>query len=187
MGLELTAAQWAMASFGLSAAQTVMSYGAGQDQADAANKAAWDNYYANKEIMNQQALEISQDANNQESERSIQAKIEQAKIRTIAGEAGIAGASVDAQLKDSKFQASRDIASIETNKANALKQNRNELQGTYSRAQSQANEAESKRPSLLGAGLQIAGAGLTYAKNTSGTKSTTTTSTSSGYRKGAPT
>lgn len=150
----------------LSVFSTATSYIAGQDQADAANKAAWDNYNAQKATMDQQALEIAQDANNQESERSIQAKIEQAKIRTIAGEAGVAGNSVDAQLKDSTFQESRDIASIETNKANALKQNRNELNGSYSRAKGQANEAESKRPSLLGAGLQIGTAANTYNERT---------------------
>jgi len=162
----ITAAQWAMASFAATATTAVASYVGGQSQASAQNKAAWDNYNANQAIMAEQAKQIAASANNEVSERQIQAQIEQAKLRTVAGESGVAGNLVDRWFQDSEMQESRDIASIETNKSNRLKQNNLETQGLYARAQGQANEASSKAPSLLGTGLQIAGAGAEYGRKT---------------------
>lgn len=164
---------WEAATFAIQAVSAVSSYVGGQNQADAANNAAWNNYYANKAILDQQAKEITQSANNQETERSIQAQIERAKMRTLAGESGLAGNLVDRWMQDSSMQESKDISSIETNKSNQLKQNLNQQQGIYARAQGQSNEAYSKAPSMLGTGLQIAGAGATYGINTKGGTKTT--------------
>jgi len=160
------ASQWAMASFAVSAVSAVASYVGGQSQASAQNKAAWDNYNANQQIMAEQAQQIAASANNETSERKIQAHIEQAKLRVAAGESGVAGNLVDRFYQDSEMQEARDIASIETNKANRLKQNGLETQGLYARAQGQANEASSNAPSLLGTSLQIAGAGAEYSSKT---------------------
>jgi len=153
---------WEAASFAITAVSAISSYIGGNQQAAAANNAAWDNYYANQQIMAEQAKQIAASSNNEMSERQIQAQIEQAKLRTAAGEAGIAGNVVDRWYQDSEMQEARDMASIETNKSNRLKQNALETQGLYNKAKGQSNEAYSKAPSLLGTGLQIAGAGAEY-------------------------
>ncbi len=164
---------WEAAMFAIQVVSAVSSYEAGQEQAAATNNAAWNNYYANKQILDQQAKEINQSSNNQATERSIQAQIERAKMRTLAGESGLAGNLVDRWMQDSTMQESRDIASIETNRSNQLRQNLNQQGAQYAKAQGQSNEAYSKAPSLLGTGLQIAGAGGSYgAKTEGGTKST---------------
>lgn len=164
--MELTAAQWAMASFAVSAASAVNNYYAGQAQAKASSDAAWSNYYQQSATMAEQANQIAAQSNNEMSERAIQANIEQAKLRVAAGEAGVAGNLTDMWFRDSVMQESRDMASIEANKSNRLKQNALETQGLYARAQSSSNVASSKAPSLLGTGLQIAGAGLDYQTKT---------------------
>ena len=160
MGLELTAAQWAMATFAVSAASAVSNYANSQAQADAANNAAWSNYYTNQQIMAEQARQIGNEANNEVSERAIQAQVEQARLRAIAGESGIQGNTVDRWYQDSKMQESKDIASIEENRSNKLRQNSLESSALATRTAGTVANNDAKRTSELGAALQIAGAGL---------------------------
>lgn len=166
MGIELTAAQWAMSAFGIKALTSVSNFFGGQSQAEAQNKAAWDNYDAQKLTLDQKSKEISQQSANQETERAIQGQIERGKMRTLAGEAGLGGNLIDRWNQDSTMQESKDIASIETNKANQLKQTLDQYKGAYSYAQGQSNVAASKSPSAIGTGLQLVGAGMDYSKQT---------------------
>ena len=57
-------------------------------------------------------------------ERARAANREQARLRTLAGESGVAGASVDAQLQESKFNEGRDIASIQSNAGRRIQSSR---------------------------------------------------------------
>lgn len=81
------------------------------------------------------------------------ARREQARVRTAAGEAGLGlnGGSIEALLFDSamqmELQGSRTLANLESRNA-----------ANDAAAESQLSQIQ--RPTVLGAGLQIAGAGL---------------------------
>jgi hypothetical protein len=98
---------------------------------------------------NQQYKQINDQAAQEQSQHAIQTNAEQAKIRVAAGESGVGGASVAAQMMDVLFQQSYDTGLINKNRSNALE---------AAQTGSQAKMAEIKQPDYLGAGLQIAGA-----------------------------
>lgn len=142
-------------------------------QAEANNKSAWDNYYAQKSQLEEQSNQITASASNELSERAKSAAIEQARIRTASAESGVAGLSVGTLIADSAFQEGADRGGIITNFQNKQKQNNNELKGANARAASQSNSgyneanntiqrANSSRQSLLSTGLQIAGSVGSY-------------------------
>lgn len=161
---------WAVyAAMAISAAGTVAQYNASQAQAEANKKAAWENYNMQKNALQEQANQISASAQNEQNERYRQMLIDEGKIRTASGEAGVAGLSLDRLLNDAEFQAQMDMQTIEENKVNKIKQNDLEGRGAFARAASAANQADSQRMSKAAAGLQIAtSVGSTYFKSKTG-------------------
>ena len=97
-----------------------------------------------------QAQEISAQAEGQLGERVKQARRERARLRVAAGEAGVGGGSVSAQLRDSFAQQNQDAATIARNARFADR---------ASEARTESAFAQIDRPNLLTAGLQIATAG----------------------------
>ena len=156
----------------MTAVQAVSSYVGGQQQAKAAaqaanaqSRAAWENYNVQKVQLEQEANQTANQAMMEKSERAKQLLAEQAKIRTMAGETGIAGNSVNALLQDSYMQAGVDLTTIENNRLSRGMQNTSQVQSSYAiaknkntQANMEAQNAYDKAPSLLGTALQIGGA-----------------------------
>lgn len=154
------------------AISAIASYAQGQQQAanaskaaNAQSKAAWDNYNIQKNQLEQESIQSSNIAMTEQSERAKQLLVEQARIRTMAGESGIFGNSVDALLQDSYMQSGIDVATIETNRLNRGINNNSQKGSVYAgakdtnnRANASAQAAYDNAPSLVGTGLQIAGA-----------------------------
>lgn len=158
----------------ISAAGTAASY---QQQENAKN--AQENFQKRRyeeTAANAEASFLAQSAQNnlriqQEAEAAAQAtqqvKKQQAKARSAAvvsaGEAGVTGLSVDALLADFDRTASARNEAIRRNFEFTAQQIGVSGQGLAAQAQAQKNGAIGKPvagPSLVGAGLQIGGAGL---------------------------
>lgn len=100
----------------------------------------------------QSEREINNKATAEINERQRAARREQARIKVAAGQAGLQlGGSIDLLLKDSLMQAGLAEERIEENRTT-------ELRGVRSEANSMLSRVES--PTLLGAGLQLAQAGV---------------------------
>jgi hypothetical protein len=141
---------------GIAIASAVLTY---TQQADAASKTASAikaNAEAQAASTQEQYRQINQNASDKMSARAREALIETAKLRTISGETGLSGVSADRVQGESLFNSSTDIASINTNRVNALEQARLGAGSDVARSQSQLNSI--RQPSLIGGGLQIAGA-----------------------------
>jgi hypothetical protein len=130
-----------------------------------------ESYRLQNETINEQQVQINAQAVDQMSEVARKALREQAQVRVAAGESGLAGITMDRLINEPFVTAGMDIATIEANRASALKQSQLNLEGIKANTQSQLNNAytqASKRnpepsyngPSWLGAGLTIAGQGL---------------------------
>lgn len=104
--------------------------------------------------------EINDKASGEINDRLREARREQARIKVAAGEAGLKlGGSIDLLLQDSMMQAGlsneRTLGNRERETANA-------------RAEANSMLSRVERPTLLGAGLQLATAGMNgYASGTS--------------------
>lgn len=153
--LGFTAMQTAMA--GLSIGSTLMSANAANQQASMAQQAAANDYSYQMELMRLQQEQINKASANDAGERAKQGMIERGTMMVAAGESGALGLSSDRVLSDSLFQEGTDIASIEANRQSRLQGTSAEANSIRAKTQSAINQAESKKPTLLGTGLQIAG------------------------------
>lgn len=151
--LAVAAATSAVAATG----GAVASYIQGQNQLEAAQKAAYDNAVIQNQQLQEQRDQISKQSANDMTERARQAQIEQGRLRVITGESGALGFTQDRLLQDSEFQQGTDIATIEANRTAALKQTDFSALSNYNQNVSSINQARNKAPTLLGTGLQIGG------------------------------
>lgn len=104
--------------------------------------------------------EIADKASGEINERLREARREQARIKVAAGEAGLQlGGSIDLLLQDSMMQAGL---------ANARTLNNQGRELTNVRAEANSMLSRVERPTVLGAGLRLATAGMQgYASGTS--------------------
>ena len=140
---------------GLSIASGAANFLGGQQQAQAsanANSAGLEEFY--KQTAEKQE-EINEATTLQVYERRKQGMIDRAEAVTAAGESGALGFTSDRLIADSFFQQGTDIASIEMNRKNALKQTDRENQSAYARATGQTNLAYAQAPGLVETGLQV--------------------------------
>lgn len=147
-------------SFGVSALSSVVSY---KQQSDAAAAQVHNIEVGYQNSANQAAdvqQEQSQIATEQMTARAIAARKEVATMRAAGAETGLTGNSYDKAIQESMFNAGQDMASIENNKARQTNQNTMNLRGVRASADSSIADARANSGSLLGTGLQIAGAGL---------------------------
>lgn len=100
--------------------------------------------------------QVDAEATDKMSARAREARVEQARIRAIAGDSGLAGISSDRLIDESLFNEGTDIASIEANRRATLTQTQREAEAVNARNQTSINKQA--RPNLIGTGLQIAGA-----------------------------
>ena len=142
----------------LSIGSALTSYVGGQQNAAAATSAAEANYNNQRIALNEQQSQENQAAAGQANNRYMQMMVQQGRLNAISGEAGVEGISTDAVNNNSGFNATQDIAGIQTNNTWKQQQIGRQAYGAYAQEVSTINNANSKVPTLLGTGLQIAGA-----------------------------
>ena len=150
----------ALATLAVAAASAAVSYSQAQDLAEAQvhNTEVGYQNAANQAAAVEQ--EQNQIATEQMTARAIAARKEVATMRAAGAETGLTGNSYDKAIQESMFNAGQDLASIESNKARQTSQNAMNLRGIRAGADSSIANARANSGSLLGTGLQIAGAGL---------------------------
>ena len=102
--------------------------------------------------------DIQRSAMDQEAQRHTEYLVEAARLRTIAGESGLAGATQDREDQVVSNNEDTDMATLETNRKSQVEQAHTTAVSRVSQANVQL--AGIRKPSALGAGLQIAGAGV---------------------------
>lgn len=135
-------------------------YGYAQQQDAARRDSA--NIQAGYDLQTRQLMErynqINQQASKDMGERAREARIEMARLRAVGAESGLGGLTQGRMERESAFLAGSDMATIESNRVNALAQSLSEGQGAS--LESKARLGAVNSPSGLGAGLQIANAGF---------------------------
>jgi hypothetical protein len=149
----------------LSLGTGLFQYKAQNDMAQAQMNAGAQTEMFQRQQIAEQQRQINQQSTLEQSERMKQGMIERAQIATIAGESGALGFSSDRLIGDSYMQQGNDIASMETNRLNNIKQT--EWQKAQASLQTRNTNASARATSgnLLGTGLQI-GADLWKQKKT---------------------
>lgn len=141
----------------LAAASAATAYIATEDNAKNQQKSINDAYSLAASAAQDNYRQTDAAASQQMSERALEAKREQSRLKVIAGESGsLGGLSADRLMNESEFNANSDIATIESNRSNANLQTQREAKAGKVNATNQL--ASVQRGSLLGAGLQIGGA-----------------------------
>lgn len=149
------AAYASYAAMAVSAIGTAVNYQQGKQTAadqEAMIKAGAvkDNEQMLRQYADQQAVTMEDT-----SQRHQEALIEEGRLRAIGAESGLQGASNDRIIDEANNQAARDIATLQANALRAKEQIHSG--GVAKQSQSSAQLAGIRRPSSLGAGLQIAG------------------------------
>jgi hypothetical protein len=154
----------ATASLLVGVASSVGSFVQQGQQAKSQRRAMEANYAQQMDTLQQQYKQTNQQATDEMSARAREAMIERARLRVAGGESGLSGNSNDRIVNESSFNEGFDIASIESNRQNSLRQIENEGKGIRSGNITEMSRIQ--KPSLIGTGLQIAGAavdaGTTY-------------------------
>lgn len=110
--------------------------------------------------LQQRMHQSDQQATDQQVERSRQAVRDLGNVTTIFADSGLSGNSQDRLSAITEGAGYQDAATIERNRASRVSQDQMEGSAISARTQSTINSAV--RPSVLGTGLQIAGAGIDY-------------------------
>ena len=154
----------ATASTTMLAIQTAVSIGSavmafvGQKQAaKKQEKAAMTAYNNDRAQLEEQRRQEGLQARQQMSERGKQALFERARLRAASAEGGVGGNSIDRIFNENSFAAGQDMATMQENARNGVRQSMQQGEAMRSTAQSRLNAIE--RPSMLSTGLQIAGIG----------------------------
>lgn len=134
----------------------IVSYAMADDAADKAEDSAVAAHYANMESYQLQQKQIDANAADQMSDRGREALIERGRLRVMAAESGLQGNSTDQIERQSRFDEGFDMARIEGNRKNSQQQAYADAKAGRAGSQSRINSI--KHPSLIGTGLQIAGA-----------------------------
>jgi hypothetical protein len=130
---------------------------AAQQQMDAASSNLNNQLYQNSV----KQVQVNAQATDKMSQRARDAELANGRINAVSGESGIA-LNGDVLSRDSEMSKGMDMATIESNRKNGIVQTEWDAQTYKSQAQDRINKAQSSAPTLLGTGLQIAGAGLDY-------------------------
>jgi ribosomal protein L29 len=142
----------------LTIASSAFSYMQQSQAADAQQDAIEAAYNAQTQQLADRYEQINQNSTDQVSERTREARAELARIRVAGAESGLGGVSQQRIEGESEMLRGTDIASIEGNRKNALKAA--QYGGQSAQLEGNARMAAVRRPSLVGTGLQIAGAGI---------------------------
>lgn len=140
-------------------------------------------YEAQQGAVQEQINQINAQTVDEMSIAARKAAQEQARVRVAAGESGLGGITMARLEAEPMFALGTDIASMEANRASQIKQAKYRLEGIRADTQGQLNTAYSQAsrrdpkptyngPSWLGAGLTIAGQGLSSYSNYKSQKDT---------------
>jgi hypothetical protein len=127
-----------------------------KQQADNTAAAAQEANRINMEAYAKQQAQIDANAKDEMSDRAREAMVERGRLRVLSAESGLAGASSQQLERQSLFNEGFDLSRIEGNRKSAKEQSY--LDAKAGRAQNQSRINTTRSPSLIGAGLQIAGA-----------------------------
>lgn len=140
---------------GLTALSTVLAVKGQQEMAKQQEDSIEESARLSNETTQKQYNQIQEQNTDEVSQVARAAMVEQARMRVAAGEAGIAGNTVDAAMGNSEFNAAEAIAGIGKNTRNNLSQSYLNARAGDAQYKSQMNSI--KQPDWVGAGLQIAG------------------------------
>lgn len=143
---------------GFAAASTVMAYQGQQRAASAQAEAANSAHNASMMQLEEQRRQVNMQTSQEMSERGRQALMERGRLRAAAAEGGVGGNSISRIFGANEFNYGQDLAMMQVNNRNVMRQSAAEASGIAAQTQSRLNSIE--RPSLLNAGLQIAGIGM---------------------------
>lgn len=108
------------------------------------------------EAANARAVEDRNNMVEQASQSAIETRKATAALRVAAGEAGVTGNTVDRTNREADQRLATDIATIESNRRSLAAQTGRDMQSIATGAGARISGIQ--RPSLIGTGLQIAGA-----------------------------
>lgn len=106
-----------------------------------------------------QYRQANEGAGNDIATRARDAMVERGRLSAISGDAGVGGASSERLLQESQGNEGRDVSTIQQNLKNTDQQILNTARGINSTTQTRLSSVT--KPSLIGTGLQIAGAAAT--------------------------
>jgi len=144
------------AAVAIAAASAATSYVSQEKSAAAQTRNAQEAYDSEVVQTKNTQVEATQASATAQSERARQAMVETAHLQALANESGTAGGSNDRVTNEANFNAGTDLATMQANAASSQRQLVNQLNGGYATAEQRMSNIQ--QPSLIGAGLQIAGA-----------------------------
>jgi hypothetical protein len=148
----------AYAGLALSAVATGVGYVEQQNSANRQEAAINDAAAKDRAATQRMYQQINESAQDEQAQRHTEYLIDAARIKAIQGESGLSGASYDRQDQEAANNATSDMATIEKNRGWKAE---NAASGSQARGTQAAIQlAGVRRPSGLGAGLQIAGNGV---------------------------
>jgi len=142
----------------ISAVSAAASYQGQRNAANLQQQQITANVNANQSALQVQQNQVNEQSTQQMSERAKAAMIERGRFLAISADSGLGGNAQSRGLNDIQFGESTDMATLEANRLDTSAQlNRDSVSQVR-----QGNQylASIREPSLLGAGLQIAGSTL---------------------------
>jgi hypothetical protein len=152
----------AAAAVGISAISAIGGYRSSKKQAKAQDAAVGRQEEQDRLAFAEQARQEDEAAIEEMSERAREARRERGRLSAIAADTGLGGISQELLLRQSRFNEGYDTTTIDANRDRVKRQIEHGVSASSARAQLQ--RASIERPSLLGAGLQIAGTATRYWK-----------------------
>lgn len=147
-----------VASLAISAATTMMSVEEGNKAAQRQQDAIDDAAAKERAATARQYQQIQESAMDSQAQRHTEYLIDSARLRAIGAESGLMGGTQERLEHEVENNAAADMATLENNRKNASENAAS--QGLAKTTQANIQSAGIRRPSSLGAGLQIAGAGV---------------------------
>lgn len=158
----------AYAAVAIAAAGAYVQYDEGQKSAKRQEQAIQDGLAKDRAATQRMYSQINESAQDEQAARHTEYLIDAARIKTIQGESGLAGATFDRQQQENQDKSEADMATIEKNRQWSAVNANSQSQARGTQASIQLSGI--RKPSALGAGLQIAGAGVSsydsYKKST---------------------
>lgn len=152
-----------MTALAIQSGATLLQYQMQKTAADGQERMIQDGYAREAQQTQRQYQDQTAQAMEDTSQRHKEMLIEEGRLKAIGAESGLQGASNDRITQEALNNGATDVAMIEANRVRQAEMAHS--QGVSRQSQAQVQLAGVKRPSALGVGLQIAGAGWDlYAK-----------------------
>lgn len=148
----------AAASLAISAVSTVMQYESQKETAEQQEAMILDGQAKERAATQRQYQQIQESSMDEQAQRHTEYLIDQARIKAIGAESGLSGGTQDRIEAEAENSAATDMATIESNRKRQSEQAAS--QGMARTTQANVQLSGIRKPSALGAGLQIAGAAM---------------------------